>query len=61
MTDEQLKALKVEFDELVALRDNLKATQERCTQLINEKRELERQLARLKTRWMALLDELPPV
>ena len=39
MTDEQLQALKAELDEVVALRANLKATQQRCNELLAETRE----------------------
>jgi hypothetical protein len=45
MTDEQLRALKAELDEVVALRDNLKATQGRCNELLEENRQLKRELA----------------
>ena len=38
MTDKELKALLAELDEVVALRENLSATQARCTELITEAR-----------------------
>lgn len=64
MTDEQLHALKREFDEVVALRDNLKATQERCSQLLNESRRQAKVIKQLEARWNAMLTgqlELEPV
>jgi hypothetical protein len=39
---EQLLAVKAELDEHVALSDNLRATQERCTELLEENRQLAR-------------------
>jgi len=53
MTDEQLKTLKSELDEIDlagmvidevrALRKNMKSTQERCTELLEENRRLKRE------------------
>jgi len=44
MTNEEFKRLKAEIDEVAALRDNLKATQNRCTDLLTENRRLNREL-----------------
>jgi len=56
MTDDELKRLKREIDEVSALRDNLKSTQERCGVLLEENRDLKRQLANMKLRWLQLLE-----
>ena len=48
MTIDELKALKTELDELVALRENLASTQQRCTELLLENRRLNRELAQAK-------------
>ena len=38
MTDDELKRLKREIDEVICLRDNLRATQERCGELLEDSR-----------------------
>jgi hypothetical protein len=55
MTDEEFKKLKVEIDEVGALRDNLKATQDRCSQLLNESRGLAKELANSESANAALI------
>ena len=45
MTLEELKLLKAELDELVNLRENMAATQSRCTDLLLENRRLNKELA----------------
>ena len=52
----ELIELKRALDELVVLRDNLTSTQDRCSTLLNENRELKKRLRRMRTDWMALLD-----
>lgn len=58
MTREQLWALKQELDEVVALRDNLKATQERCNELLEESRTQKRTIKALELQVRELLDRL---
>lgn len=56
MTDEELRKLKAELDELQALRDNLTATQNRCSALLTENRKLKSHLATMRLRWIQLLE-----
>jgi len=56
MTDDEAKTLRAALDENVALRDNLRSTQERCSALLTENRALRHQLATMKLRWLQLLE-----
>lgn len=54
-----LRRLKAELDEITALRDNLKATQERCSELLEDSRQkgrrikvLEAELEALRQAWL---------
>ena len=59
MTDEQLLAFKREVDEIVALRDNLKATQERCNELLEDSRQKGRRIKVLEAEIEALRELFP--
>lgn len=48
---------KADYDAVLA---NLTATQERCTQLIQENRALEKRCKRLKDKWLMLLTTPAP-
>lgn len=62
MTDDEFKRLKREVDEVDALRDNVKACQQRCNELLEDSRlkgrrivALERELEHL--RWKLFSDD----
>lgn len=59
MTDEELKALKRELDEVVALRDNMTATVNRCSELLEETRRQRREQKFLVQVALAFVVTLP--
>ena len=54
--EEKLMSLVSALNEIPLLRANLKATQERCTELLTENRALQRKMATMKLRWLQLLE-----
>jgi len=56
MTDDEARTLRAALEENVALRDNLRSTQERCSELLTENRKLKSHNASMKLRWIQLLE-----
>ena len=59
MIDEELRAFKREVDEVVALRDNLTATQQRCNELLEESRSRGRRIRMLEAEIEVLRTLIP--